>query len=68
MEVYKGTAGLGQSWQNNFEPPTKCSCGGEARIAFVAIEKYARHSKGPRFIQNLHKNELEKGLFWRQVC
>ena len=38
MRVIKNEEGLEYSWQDKFPASTRCSCGGQGKIAFVAIE------------------------------
>lgn len=59
--VALGKEGLGNSYQNEFPPETKCCrCGGISRIGFVAMEEYDKESKA---VCNLHLNK-GKGNYW----
>ena len=58
MKIEKGTKGLDLTYQDPFPEKTECSCGKNARIAFVAQE-----DNEDEYISNLHKNE-GKGNCW----
>lgn len=69
MKVTIGEAGLKKTWQAEFPKTTKCKCGGEARIAFVAHEGLdVDDQKEPASrVHNLHSNE-GKGNYWLHDC
>ena len=62
MIIRKGTGGSCLTHQDAFSPTTKCICGGESRMAFVAMED----SEEEFYICDLHKNgeKGEFGGFW----
>jgi len=63
MEVELGEKGLSKSFQKEFPKETKCkSCGGDARIAFVAHET-GKNFKGP-YICEKYKNDPEGEGYW----
>lgn len=51
------------SWQNEFPKITKCKCGSEARLGFVAHEFDTKPNSG-KFVCNLYKNEYDKEKAW----
>ncbi len=60
-----GENSIKKSWQADFPVVAECSCGGEARIAFVAYEgldKENQHDKGT-YVCELHENK-GKGGYW----
>ena len=59
MITVKGEKGVEFSQQDNFPLTATCSCGGQARIAFVAYEETGEES----YVYELHKNN-GKGDFW----
>ncbi len=62
MTVTIGEKGLKNSWQQEFQPTTKCvHCGGTARIACVGYEG-PKEDKEP--IASLHKNEPKGEGYW----
>ena len=58
MNVRIGNKGVNFSHQEPFLPIKECSCGGEARMAFVAHEVRAEDF----YICDLHENKL--GEMW----
>lgn len=63
MNVYLGEQGLEKTWQQPFSPTVPCTCGGEARIMFVAFED--GHDKTN--VCGLRKNH-GKGDYWPHDC
>ncbi len=57
MIIEKGEKGIKNSWQGDFPTKAICSCGGEARIAFVAQEE-----REESYVCDLHKNK--PGEMW----
>lgn len=65
MQVTLGEDGLSKSYQAPFPKTTKCDCGGEARIAFVADEI----SEDGEYVCVLHRNEPKGDGYWpHDVC
>ncbi len=65
MDVYLGTTGLDQTFQRSFPETTKCgSCGGEARIMFVAAEEKGEE----KYISSLHNNKGKGGYWFHDAC
>ena len=60
MKTEIGEKGIGLTWQDNFATTLECErCGGEARIAFTAMESHEKE-----YVCELHKNECDKDKFW----
>ena len=59
MEILKGEKGLELTWQDSFPKETECTCGGVARVAFVAQE----NSEEGEYISHLHHN-IPREEFW----
>lgn len=73
MKIYIGKSGLNKTQQDPFPETVKCSCGGEARIAFVAHEEIVKdwlkpYEKEPKFVFEVHKNEGKGKLWPHDVC
>ena len=70
MRIYLGESGLDKSWQEPFEPTTKChKCGGEARIMFVGQE-YAEKLEGSKevvYVCDVRKNNGQGDLWPHDV-
>lgn len=65
MNIYLGTKGLKQGWQDEFPETVKCNkCGGEARVMFVVSEDGTEKEA----ICNLHPNEGKGGYWVHDYC
>ena len=51
------------SWQSKFPKTTKCKCGGEARLGFVAHEFDTKQNSG-KFVCDLYENEYDQKRAW----
>lgn len=69
MEITIGEEGLVKTWQGGFPETTTCSCGGEARIGFVAHEGLSDDDRDANIkrVCHLHENE-GKGGYWLHDC
>lgn len=61
MNIYLGETGLDNTFQEPFEKTTKCKCGKQAKIMFVAQEWDEKKGK---YICNLHETTGKKGGLW----
>lgn len=67
FQVEIGEKGLNNTWQEPFPKTTECCrCGGEARIGFVASEKYTGNNE--EFVAHLHVNNRDGSGFWLHDC
>lgn len=62
MKVELGQKALSNSWQEEFQETSKCKCGGEARIAFVAHEMGSEDKT--EFVYSMHKNDPNDEGLW----
>lgn len=64
IKVYLGKEGLNKTWQKNFKPNVKCTCGANARIMFVVHEDF---KKGDKYVTDLHENGKDN-KYWLHDC
>lgn len=65
MKLFLGEEARTQTHQQDFPKTTKCTCGGEARLAFVGMEGRSEVKEGP-FVCDLYPNE--KDSMWLHDC
>jgi hypothetical protein len=63
FNIYLGDSGLGMTYQDDFPQTTPCCrCGGESRIAFVAIE--GNSAPESEHVCDVHPNDPDGEGFW----